>query len=33
VADAVSMLRLRFGEPARFKFIVGQCSGCSNDKI
>ena len=23
VADAISMLRLRFGEPVRFKFIVG----------
>ena len=24
VADAISMLRLRFGEPVRFKFIVGE---------
>ena len=26
VADAVTMLRLRFGEPVRFKFIVGKNS-------
>ena len=25
VADAISMLRLRFGEPVRFKFLIGQC--------
>ena len=25
VADAISMLRLRFGEPVRFKFLVGEC--------
>ena len=25
VSDAVSMLRLRFGEPVRFKFLVGEC--------
>ena len=24
VADAISMLRLRFGEPVRFKFLVGE---------
>ena len=24
VADAVSMLRLRFGEPVRFKFLIGK---------
>ena len=24
VADAVSMLRLRFGEPVRFKFLIGE---------
>ena len=24
VADAISMLRLRFGEPVRFKFLIGQ---------
>ena len=23
VSDAISMLRLRFGEPVRFKFLVG----------
>ena len=23
VSDALSMLRLRFGEPVRFKFLVG----------
>ena len=23
VSDAMSMLRLRFGEPVRFKFLVG----------
>ena len=26
VADAVSMLRLRFGEPVRFKFLIGKNS-------
>ena len=26
VADAVSMLRLRFGEPVRFKFLIGKFS-------
>ena len=26
VADAVSMLRLRFGEPVRFKFLIGKIS-------
>ena len=25
VSDAVSMLRLRFGEPVRFKFLIGRC--------
>ena len=25
VSDAVSMLRLRFGEPVRFKFLIGLC--------
>ena len=24
VSDAVSMLRLRFGEPVRFKFLIGE---------
>ena len=26
VADAISMLRLRFGEPVRFKFLIGEQS-------
>ena len=26
VADAISMLRLRFGEPVRFKFLIGETS-------
>ena len=24
VSDAISMLRLRFGEPVRFKFLIGE---------
>ena len=26
VADAISMLRLKFGEPVRFKFLIGKYS-------
>ena len=28
VADAISMLRLKFGEPVRFKFLIGKYSRC-----
>jgi hypothetical protein len=31
VSDALSMLRLRFGEPVRFKFLVGMLNSYNSD--
>ena len=31
VADSLSMLRLKFGEPVRFKFLIGEQKKASSD--
>lgn len=33
VSDAVSTMRLRFGEPVRFRFLVGMLSGACPDLL